>query len=85
MAGPVAAQISLSIENGSAILRSHGIQSLGDLLPFTAEFWRSSMTALFSRVLEAPFPFDTHGLSVSSARALAQLRANVQLSDRFWC
>jgi AraC-like DNA-binding protein len=56
MAGPVVAQISLSIEDGSAILRSHGIRSLGDLLPFTAEFWRSSMTALFSRVLETPFP-----------------------------
>ena len=56
MAGPVVAQISLSIEDGSSILRSHGVQSLGDLLPFTAEFWRSSMTALFSRVLEAPFP-----------------------------
>src|ERR1700742_348854 len=26
------------------------------LLPFAAEYWRSSMTSLFSRVLEAPFP-----------------------------
>lgn len=56
MAGPVVMQISLRIEDNTAILRSHGVQSLGDLLPFVAEFWRSSMTALFSRVLEAPFP-----------------------------
>jgi AraC-like DNA-binding protein len=56
MAGPAVAQISLSIEDRSAVLRSHGIQSLGDLLPFIAEFWRSSMTALFSKVLESPFP-----------------------------
>ena len=57
MAGPAVRQISFRIENGSnAILRSHGLDTLGDLLPFAAEFWRSSMTALFSRVLEAPFP-----------------------------
>jgi AraC-like DNA-binding protein len=35
---------------------SHGFDTLGDLLPFAAEFWRSSMTSLFSRVVEAPFP-----------------------------
>ncbi len=56
MAGPVVMQISLRVEDNTAILRSHGVQSLGDILPFTAEFWRSSMTSLFSRVLEAPFP-----------------------------
>jgi AraC-like DNA-binding protein len=57
MAGPAVRQISFRIEGGSnAILRSHGLDTLGDLLPFAAEFWRSSMTALFSRVLEAPFP-----------------------------
>jgi len=56
MAGPVVMQISFRVEDNTAILRSHGVQSLGDILPFTAEFWRSSMTALFSRVLEAPFP-----------------------------
>jgi hypothetical protein len=55
MASPVVMQISLRIEDNTAILRSHGVQCLGDLLPFAAEFWRSSMTALFSRVLEAPF------------------------------
>ena len=56
MAGPVVMQISLRVEDNTAILRSHGVEALGDLLPFTAEFWRSSMTSLFSRVLEAPFP-----------------------------
>lgn len=56
MAGSTVLQISLRVENGIAILRSHGTQSLGNLLPFVAEFWRSSMTALFNRVLEAPFP-----------------------------
>ena len=57
MAGPAVRQISFRIEDGSiAILRSDGLDALGDLLPFAAEFWRSSMTALFSRVLERPFP-----------------------------
>ncbi len=56
MAGPAVKQISFSIENNIAILRSHGVEALGDLLPFAAEFWRSSMTSLFSHVLEAPFP-----------------------------
>jgi AraC-like DNA-binding protein len=56
MAGPVVMQISLRVEDSTAILRSHGVEALGDLLPFVAEFWRSSMTSLFSRVLEAPFP-----------------------------
>lgn len=56
MAGPVVMQVSLRVHGNSAILGSHGVQSLGDLLPFVAEFWRSSMTVLFSRVLEAPFP-----------------------------
>src|SRR5262245_4723359 len=57
MAGPAVRQISFRIEGGTlAILRSHGLDTLGDLLPFAAEFWRSSMTVLFSRVLELPFP-----------------------------
>ena len=54
---PAVCQISFGIEGGTtAIPRSHGLDTLGDLLPFAAEFWRSSMTALLSRVLEAPFP-----------------------------
>ncbi|MGY3484758.1 AraC-like DNA-binding protein [Bradyrhizobium sp. USDA 4011] len=57
MAGPAVRQISFRVEGkNTAILRSHGLDTLGELLPFAAEFWRSSMTALFSRVLEAPFP-----------------------------
>jgi AraC-like DNA-binding protein len=56
MAGPAVKQISFSIEDGMAILRSHGIRELGDLMPFVAEFWRSSMTSLFSHVLGAQFP-----------------------------
>jgi AraC-like DNA-binding protein len=56
MAGPAVKQISFRIDGGTAILRSHGLDTLGDLLPFAAEFWRSSMTSLFSRVLETPFP-----------------------------
>ena len=56
MAGPVVKQISFRIEGQTAILRSHGYDTLGDLLPFVAEFWRSSMTSLFGRVLETPFP-----------------------------
>lgn len=57
LAGPVAQQISLCVEGErTVVLRSHGLDSLGELVPFIAEFWRSSMTALFSRVLEARFP-----------------------------
>lgn len=56
MAGPAVRQISFRTEGATSILRSHGLDELGDVLPFAAEFWRSSMTALFSRVLEAPFP-----------------------------
>jgi AraC-like DNA-binding protein len=57
LAGPVAQQISFRIEGRhTAILRSHGLDTLGDLMPFVAEFWRSSMSSLFSRVLEFPFP-----------------------------
>jgi AraC-like DNA-binding protein len=56
MAGPAVKQISFQVDADTAILRSHGIDTLGDLLPFAAEFWRSSMTSLFSRVLEIPFP-----------------------------
>lgn len=56
MAGPAVKQISFRVDGGTAILRSHGLDALGELLPFAAEFWRSSMTSLFSRVLEIPFP-----------------------------
>ena len=49
--GPAVRQISFGIEGGpTTILRSHGLECARRSL------WRSSMTALFSRVLEAPFP-----------------------------
>jgi AraC-like DNA-binding protein len=56
MAGAAVREISFRQEGGTAILQSHGHDVLGELLPFAAEYWRSSMTSLFSRVLEAPFP-----------------------------
>jgi AraC-like DNA-binding protein len=56
MAGPAVRQISFRTDGTTAILRSHGIDSLGDVLPFAAEFWRSSMTALFGHVLAFRFP-----------------------------
>ena len=56
MAGPAVREISFDIEGSSGVLRSRGFEALGDLLPFTAEFWRSSISALFSHVIEAPFP-----------------------------
>ncbi|MET0307441.1 MAG: AraC family transcriptional regulator [Sphingomonas sp.] len=56
LAEPMVKEIRLRIHGDTVMLSSHGIESLGDYLPFCAEFWRSSMTTLFSRVLEAPFP-----------------------------
>lgn len=56
LAGPSVEQISFRVEGQTAILQSHGVDALGELLPFAAEFWRSSMTSLFSRVIETPFP-----------------------------
>lgn len=55
LAGPVL-RITFELRGNVGVLRSHNPQSLGSVLPFVAEFWRSSMTALLSRVLEAPFP-----------------------------
>lgn len=56
MAEPIVMQISFQVERDVAILSSQGSTSLGDMLPFCAEFWRSSLTTLYGRVLEAPFP-----------------------------
>ena len=55
LAGPTL-QVRYRVEKGSAILSSHGMGSLGDLLPFALEFWRSSISTLYGRVLEAPVP-----------------------------
>jgi AraC-like DNA-binding protein len=49
-------QVSPLTDGDEVVLRSSGYQKLGQLLPFVAEFWRSSITSLFSRVLETPFP-----------------------------
>lgn len=54
-AGPVL-QITSRVEEGVIKLRSHDPASLGELLPFVAEFWRSSNHTFLSRALEAPFP-----------------------------
>jgi AraC-like DNA-binding protein len=54
-AGPVL-EMSFRVEGSTGVLRSHDPESLGELLPFVAEFWRSSFFTLISRVLEAPFP-----------------------------
>lgn len=55
LAGPVL-RITFELRGDTGVLRSHNPQSLGNLLPFVAEFWRSSMTVLLGHVLEAPFP-----------------------------
>jgi len=49
-------QISLHVQGDVGILRSHQPQSLGPVLPFVAEYWRSSQTRLLSAVLGQPFP-----------------------------
>ena len=50
-------EISFGIEDKTtAILRCQGHDALGEVMPFVSEFWKSSMTVLFSRVLEQPFP-----------------------------
>ena len=59
----------------TAILRSHGLDTLGDLLPFAAEFWRSSMTVAVQPCAGIAIPEQADGLSLSGARTLAQLRA----------
>jgi AraC-like DNA-binding protein len=49
-------RISFRQEDGVGILQSHNPRALGNVLPFAAEFWRSSMVALLSEILEEPFP-----------------------------
>src|SRR6056300_654593 len=49
-------RITYRQEGTTGILRSHNPVALGTLLPFTAEFWRSSMVTLLSEILEQPFP-----------------------------
>jgi AraC-like DNA-binding protein len=49
-------RITFEIQGNTGVLRSHSPQSLGAVLPFVAEFWRSSMTTLMGLLLKAPFP-----------------------------
>jgi AraC-like DNA-binding protein len=55
LAGPLL-RISMEQRGKLMVFRSQNPQTLGPLLPFVAEFWRSSMTALMSRIIERPFP-----------------------------
>lgn len=55
LAGPVL-RIAFERRGDTGVLVSNNPQSLGKLLPFVAEFWRSSMTTLLNLVLGAPFP-----------------------------
>jgi AraC-like DNA-binding protein len=55
LAGPVL-RITFERRGDTGVLISNNPQSLGTLLPFVAEFWRSSMTTLLSLVLGSPFP-----------------------------
>lgn len=49
-------RISLDIEDGVGVYRSYDPESLGSVLPFVAEYWRSSQTTMFSLVLGRQFP-----------------------------
>lgn len=49
-------RISLQIEERIGIWRSLEPQSLGPVLPFVAEYWRSSQTRLFSQIVGQRFP-----------------------------
>lgn len=49
-------QPTLRVQGDVAVLACAPAERFGAVLPFVAEFWRSSLNALFQRVLEAPFP-----------------------------
>ena len=49
-------RISLDIEQGVGVYRSYNPESLGSVLPFVAEYWRSSQSTIFSLVLGRKFP-----------------------------
>jgi AraC-like DNA-binding protein len=55
LAGPVL-RITFELRGDVGVLRSHDAQALGSALPFVAEFWRSSMSAVLGHVLGSPFP-----------------------------
>ncbi len=49
-------RISYERQGDTAVFKTHHSQTLGPLLPFVAEFWRSTVTALFSQILGRSFP-----------------------------
>lgn len=49
-------QPTLRVQGNLAILACAPAERFGAVLPFVAEFWRSSLNALFQRVLEVPLP-----------------------------
>jgi AraC-like DNA-binding protein len=49
-------QPTLRVQGDLAILSCAPAERFGPILPFAAEFWRSSLNTLFGRVLEAPLP-----------------------------
>ncbi|MDE2930761.1 MAG: AraC family transcriptional regulator ligand-binding domain-containing protein [Chloroflexota bacterium] len=49
-------RISLDIEDGVGVYRSYNPESLGPVLPFVAEYWRSSQSKMFALVLGREFP-----------------------------
>lgn len=62
-------QVRYRTEAGGAVLSSHGMAEVGDVLPFVAEYWRSSMTTLvghateaaaFSRLMTFPYAAPPH-------------------------
>lgn len=55
LAGPVL-RITFELRSDRGVFRSHDPEALGDVLPFVAEFWRSSVITVLSRVLEVPLP-----------------------------
>lgn len=55
LAGTVV-RITYTQRGNIGILRSHNPGALGCVLPFAAEFWRSSMTTLMAHVLGERFP-----------------------------
>lgn len=49
-------RISLDVQDGVGIYRSYNPESLGPILPFAAEYWRSSQSTIFTLVLGRTFP-----------------------------
>lgn len=49
-------KVSFEVESGVGIWRSHDPESLGGVLPFIAEYWRSSQSRVLSLVLGRGFP-----------------------------